>query len=771
MIGLLPIDMQIFRITVFSIWTTAIISTWTVIHFQNSSDPWWFLLSPLLFLPLLFGGIIFLFRKRPSWRMKISPIMLIGFVVLLSFLLLNFAGFLRISPLSHERVLPFDFWLTAQGGFLMHLTFLVATLSLSGLSLYLTGHFIFRTLFRSISWNDSHPAFLNLWKIALGMFGWVLISFTLGIWGILSPPLILFLVCGIVWIERKQLPIIWRWLTAPLLTVRTMDRVALTLLLFCLFAASLGLVDAIRPIPTGYDDMTFYMNRVNLIVSRQALVPGGSALPFELLVATVQTAIPFDGLLSGMSFGVLCLLLGGYLMYSFGKSLLSEKVGLLAAALWMSLPMTSALFLREVKPDILLFFIAGLSFWSWIQWTKERDIHLFFQTAFLFGFAISIKYTALFLGGAFALGYIWEKWHSEIKMSLSLRTILLALSFAALPLLPWLGYNLASYPADQKFQFDSLTQSASPHPIFSEASWKKFGINPKTMCQSTGIKEEFARFHFHHSYLLRILETPWGMTMNTRLGYFATEIGFLFLVILPIFLFLPRQKGNVSLSHMTKQFSILTALAIGYFTLWFLLAESIPWYGFPGFFLLILLVAMTPFFFSKQSTLCWILSLILFLGLNSNLALRLKFSLSPALLQYSSTQLDETSFIETLFPGFSPVYSLVNQEKRAGILIAGSGIRYFINDNDRRVLADPTLDTFACLNRENDPSLTRERLRSLGIRYLYLSADRFTPELQAQYPSLKEKGEDFLGFAKSALTLRFRTPLGLLYEVPDKGSE
>lgn len=763
----LPNDMRIFRFAVFTFWAFTIITAWIATHLQNPHEPWWFLLSPLLLLPFLFGGVLLLRQQRFLWWTKLSPIVLAGLVFLLSLLLLNVASFLRISPLSHERVLPFDFWFTAQGGFFIHLIILIATLGLSALSLYLTGHLLSYIFLRSTFWKSSPISFCVLWKIALGMFGWILLSFTLGIWGILSSPLVLWCVLGIFLIERKELPLIWKWLTTPLLIVRVPNKASLALILFCFFVIALGLVDAIRPIPTGYDDMTSYMNRVNLMVSYQTLATGGAAFPFELLAATTQTAVPIHGLLSGMSFGVLCFLLGGYTLYCTGKHLWNQRVGFIAVALWMSLPMTSALFLREVKPDILLFFIAGLSFWAWIQWLEKHNVTFLYQSAFLLGFAISIKYTGLFLGGAFLASFLWEKWHARItKGTLSIRNILFAVGFTALPLLPWLGYNLASHPTNQRLHLESFTQSTTPHPILTDTTWKKFGINPETTCRPTGTKEEFARFHFHQSHLLQIFLTPWGITMNTRLGYFATEIGFLFLVILPVFLFFPKKKEGVNSSHRVNQFSTLSALAIGYFAFWFLLAQSIPWYGFPGFFLLIFLVTLAFVVLAKERSFFWILSLILLLGLATNLMVRLKFSLAPVWLQYSSTKLDERGFIETLLPGFSPVASLVNQDEHTNILIAGSGIRYFVMDNDRRVLADPMLDTFACLNHENNPSLTRKRLQALGIRHLYLSVDRLDPNLQAQYPTLKEKTENFLSFAESTLTLRLRTPLGFLYEVP-----
>ena len=67
---------------------------------------------------------------------------------------------------------------------------------------------------------------------------------------------------------------------------------------------------------------------------------------------------------------------------------------------------------------------------------------------------------------------------------------------------------------------------------------------------------------------------------------------------------------------------------------------------------------------------------------------------------------------------------------------------------------------------ENNSRLTIERLQLLGIRFIYISAERLEQQTVSKETTLRNKIKNFVHFAEQQLILRSSTSIGRLYEVP-----
>lgn len=744
---------------VFLIYACIVITSWTIVHTQNPDDPWGFFLAPLITVCILIGGTWLWRFSRPKKPFSISPAWLVGAIFFIAWLLFTTVSFFRPIETTHHPLIPFDLWWSANSAFFLHLLPLVLLLGIGTLTFRSVGKYFSQYFIPRSFRNFQNNSLTFLTTLVYGMFVWVLYALLLGSIGFLNTPAVFAGVAVSLWLGREEFSLWWSWFTTPLERNLSIKSPWLEVGIVLLFLISASLVDGLRPTPIGYDDMTYYMNRVHQMAEQTALIPGGNAFPFELLATVFQQAFSLYGLFAGMSFGLYTLFLSGYAVFALGKELVDVKMGLLAATIFLALPMAAALTFFEVKPDTLLFFVSSLAIASWIRWLRTKHPASLFETAFLFGFAVSVKYTALFLIGAFLATLLFDRWQQRTWPSLSWKIFLKASGLFILPLLPWCLYHLGTFSPSEPLTLGAFIRSSQTAPLLTRDTWKNLGIDPQ-ICRPTGTFEDFSRYHSSHVGISTIFMTPWDITMNTRVGNFASEIGFLFLALLPLWL-LRAPRSNTPLP-----FGLLTLAACGYFGLWFSFSELIPWYGFPGYLFLVLLIA--ALFTRSSLTLPWrtLLWIILFLGLITQLAIRLKFTLSTSWLSFAAGFSQENILASSSFSEFAPPISIINTDAEAKIIVMGSGIRYFINNNDQRVLDDLHLDYFSCMFHENNSHLTIGRLQMLGIRFIYISAERLEQQTLSKEATLRDKIKNFVHFTEQHLILRTSTSIGRLYEIP-----
>ncbi len=547
-------------------------------------------------------------------------------------------------------------------------------------------------------------------------------------------------------VRRWRWVIRWKW-TDP-------EWIAAVLLLASL---AMNLVDIMRPTPVGWDDMEKYQNRARLMAARGELVPGGFMFPVELLISSGY--LFFDSAMPSQAFcwgcGLLCIL--G--IYHFGKRHWSSRTGWLAAVTFYSMPMVNFLSSQDLKVDVTACLVSVLSIVSLWEWLRDRD-----QTAWLLlagllaGVAWTMKPTAGFLWVGLALAALSSLAGWPLPRSRKILALAGSALIALLPIAPWFAYNMST----RHWQWPTTLQETawsehSARILATDTEWRRLGLEPKLVA-GTIWQEEVERYTGHLTGLWKYARLPWDMTMNTFINSRYVIIGFQYLAFVPLFLALLR--------WIPPDRWTLAALifAGGYGLAWVVLGRGIPWYALPGFAILAVIVARfleqpgVPPWFRRLAVTLWILSLLAQLTLQGS-----RFG-HASIIRYGGGLISKSTFEDEIFPGYREIADVIHSsipkpEQPNRVWRIGSSIPYFIRDNDRRLVEDNYLDLFANIDREQDDRLTRERFRTLGIRFFILDLNLWTATPDPN-GTLERKAERFRAFAMRNLQTRIYEPAG-----------
>ena len=713
--------------------------------------------TPLIILGIVIGGVYAwsrYFHGMRSVSVKIAPIAGIAAILVLTLYLYDIIAFFKVNPWSGVMLLDGDNWLRGNVHYLLLQGAQIIFLCFEGWLFYAFGRLVSR-IFSIRLPAGGHRSFSVLVFITIGMFWWMLFAFGLAAFGMLKMPILAAAVVSLVFLEWKSVAVGIRWMFSR--REVNMSLVNPEFLLWIIIAVflSINLVDGLRPIPTGYDDMTYYMNRANLISERSALVNGGNPYPFELIVASFR--IFASSMTLGMSLGLFASIVGGFAVYGFGKYLFGRMTGLISLAIWGSMPMTFALIIGETKPDVLLFFLSSMMVWTLFVWMREKHIRYFLIAVFLFGFSITVKLTAAFLLAPLLLA----AWHmrKDIGIDPYRRAFLVTVIFL-LPILPWIIYGYGSRGWTAPRTISEMMMSSNPNSPIAADTFSGFGIDASKQCRFVSADQDYGRYEGNGNRMRDLLLLPWDITMNTRVSIMAAEVGFLFLALIPALIL--KGGSRVGDGYSASEFRLLVGMAVGYWVLWGIFSRSGPWYGFPGFLFLSIFAAIS---ITRECNCRWfrvVLWSVLFFGLSVNGVVRLEFSGKADTYRYAAGFIDQDGFIDERLPGYKQLADTLNEHKDTNVLMTASRMFYFVKDNDRRVILDSVLDTFDCLDLERNDALTLGRLRALHVGYMLIGQGFLTADTDV----IRDRAARFEEFAKANLANVTYDQESMLFKVP-----
>lgn len=751
----------------------AVIAVWFKHHFVMLPDNQLSIGLPFIIcaaISLLFG--FFLFRKMNiknqiciSWR-PISCLLVVFFFGLLIF---NTQAFLRGLFLSHEPLIPLTNLLTANTSFVTKFAAVILVFTVLTFAFYSAGNLLLRIILRSFISDTS--AYAQTLRIMLGMLVWSLFLLGLGFLEALTARPIWTAFILLLIAEHRAIKDFLKELFAPRKLEWSKRSPELYLLFLVSFLVAFTLTQSIRPHPTGYDDMTFYMDRVHLISSEHLLVSGGLPYPFELIASAVNIASANGTLFLGMSFATYSLFLGALILSFFGKDIFTPRTGIIAATILLSLPIGAALTFREVKPDALLFPVSAFLLWSLIKSIQKKDLTFWYISLGLFSFAVTVKLTALFLLAPIAItGLTLIKLHSSIIQFSWHTAIIVSLLWGALPITGWIGYGLTTHPLPSLSEIDYVLSTVAPDEGTKFRS-EIYRYSVEQACSATGATEDFSRFIPNRNPIERWVTLPWDLTMNLSTGSFATEIGFFFLALLPFWLVVRRKfESPLEEKWFFQPISLIAFFALGYFFLWIWRGQGVMWYGYPGLALLILLVALLEAKLKNERILYVFFWIALLLGLTANTLVQMKLKAERAQVLFSAGELSAADFLEQSIAGYGGALTILNQDPSSRVILTSSQLWYGLVNNDERAIMDAYLDTFNCLHRERDDALTLSRLREFDVRYI-LYARGYTAELHnGKRESFNEKIRVFTDFLGKNLQVVWGSPYYTLFEVPTETS-
>ncbi|MBU1018673.1 MAG: phospholipid carrier-dependent glycosyltransferase [Patescibacteria group bacterium] len=615
----------------------------------------------------------------------------------------------------------------------LNLIMVVGFLALLTLAAFSIGHKILKPK------NLTLAEFLMSTAIGIGIYMGAM--FVLGLADLIYWPVIVAIAAiGSAFSGRSILLLIKKITTwQPKITPSILPLAAITVLIY-------NILDIIRPVPIGWDDTNYYLYIPEKIAGTHGLLDGAGGMYNWELFTTIASFTNSAMLPMFTNFwGGLLALAALYLVL---KQFLSNKNALTLTSLFYILPAVIFQSSTDIKNDLPLLFFILMAVYAFTK--KETRF-----AAIMLGIAVGIKATAaiaviamipllfkkkqaiavgffLFAMLFFVAGqgnlFLVDMFSPETIRIISyalLGTGVLALipvrptkqtavflGLIAATMLPWIINNsiidgmplttttyLGSNPNNAGISFTGYVEQCPDLENLDEElsryitgnGQKEFGVN-----------------------LFHLLRMPWQMTMNPGFTGIYLDISFIFLGLLPLFLWYLIEKND-------KKFKVIATASAFYFLILTLFFNGVIWYGLAGICMLILLVGIMLESYEKDS---WqgekMLSLVVRTALTITaitvVFMKIASFGSIEQLAYLGEVIDEEKYIETIYPGVLQAVEIVPEDTH--VLSIGGGTAYFFAGENIDFVKDETFDTLACLRQNYTPEEVIEIYRDLGIGYM-----------------------------------------------------
>lgn len=699
-------------------------------------------LPPLLFIILIIGIGYFLFYlwRRFSAKEKNIDIQLSPFLLLIIFSFIFFI--VAFSWFGFHRITknPFP---TPYPGIFLHYGFVLSAL---GFILFLCaslGKFVLQFI-------RPHESFdLKEFLLSFGM-GAVLITFLLFVCGLFgwlrSIPVWGICVLSLV-VSYKQL---WQCFKAFFKSQIHFQGsyVDVRIILFFILSIALGhnVLELIRPMPIGFDDLAVYMNIPNLLAGGGILLTGIDAYSWGLFMALGFLLFNSTTITLFLSFaGGLLAFFGLYVCvqsYCEQRNMPRSQVytyALLAATLFYTLPVIVFQSAKDMKVDLASLFFMLLAFLSFLAWREKghAEVRSLWLSGIFLGFAFTIKYTALFFIVAmllYALLIIWKGRPKNIGITLIVLIICIGVPFAP--------YGIKNIVDTRQISVQSLRAGKIVAPSIAMNPPLAVLNGEISDLPSTGVHEEQGRYAGFDQGIRKYLSLPFTVTFHPLVSGMYVDIGYLFLALIPLGIIFFIRKPLIEMDSRfrendNKMLYEILFVGIIYWLMWGLFAKGVIWYGFGGFIFLFLFIVEIIHQLKKEfwTGLRFAANSAIILWLLCTLCLRtanLPFYASfvdPLGLAYAGGVIDGEGYMKQKIPTYLTIMKIVNGDIDADknnppkIYRVGTFIKYFIHQNNTLVLDDNQLDIFMSLSRDQDDKKTIARFKNAGFKYMIIDTN------------------------------------------------
>ncbi len=719
------------------------------------------IISPILIF-VCTGALFIIFHRNAKSEIVLnhSPLWYSLIFLLITVLLINFAAYIRIlfpltAPINQiSEIFSHNVLIVTQ------YSSQILWICIAASAFHALGKILWNIICRKQ--NKINNTLLEILILCgIGIVGWTMILYVLGFFELLSKlSLLTIYACIIILTHETWLRLIPLLFRKRKITFSIRKVTTPTILLIILFLSA-TLIDSLRPTPRGFDDATTYLNKANLIAQTESVIPGGRPYPFELLAAT--SFILKQNAVYAYALNMLFAVLAAAAIYGLATRIYPEKRGaIIAAATWLFLPMTWTFLLREVKVELLLFFITTLSLWVFIEWLHNPQKKYYLYLCCLFSaMAITIKIASLFfiaplLTAALILSL---KKHHKLKCT----DYAIALACGTVPLVMWFHHTIITQGTIVSFEDRAILLSTNRHApsLQTKDEFAQIGID-KSQCVMTGYSEDIGRFSEASNSALTETLLPWISigSKNDSIHATFTDTSFLFsfYLILAIILTVSQLKNKRSTK---KREIIIITLAFSNWLLWYLGGENILWYNYPGMIFLLLLI---PYVYTtvKNSNIIIAISYITIAGLLVMLTLRMGYFGLPHIIQFATTQ--KTTYGQYVIPLIKELNNPQNSNKK--ILMTAHTSTYYIKNNHNRILLDRYLDKLNCIIQTGTNQEKVQRLRDLDIEYYFFANG--LKLMNSESKTLQQKILATENFAKKNLIPVIESEMFVLYKIPQQ---
>lgn len=232
------------------------------------------------------------------------------------------------------------------------------------------------------------------------------------------------------------------------------------LIWFLLSYTAFNYLNVVRPFPIGWDDLGSYLNRPRLLVSYGKFIHSMQSFQWEYLTSLGFLLFGYDstfGATGAMMINWFQGILAMLTIYLFGRTFMGPGRGILAAALYYTLPLIGHFSFADMKIDNAVFFMSALAMFCVLEGLMHHQEDTKNQRRFML------------LGGLF-VGLAFSMKITGVMMFMALGTMIFGLS------LHWIAY-----PAALMFSCIIFTQRGL---ISISRIAERVGFNPEIMTKT-----------------------------------------------------------------------------------------------------------------------------------------------------------------------------------------------------------------------------------------------------------------------------------------------
>lgn len=670
-----------------------------------------------LFLILVVAGSAsFVLKRRRLNVIKISPINLIvvafGFTVMLFVLWSWYYGAISFPSLGKS----------VQKIGINFLEILLLGLPTIALGKKIMGRFL----------KGSDDKFYDfIFSIGLGIGALIPVLFVLASCGIMTTLYLVVLLASIIIFCYRE---VFNWIKVLIFNKVELPRsfLSMVLVFLAIILFSQNILDTIRPMPIGHDDLEQYMNITSLIV-KDGHLPNISALPYPWELFRAAPWILFGNAVATNVLSSLAGFLAFLALFKLGLTYLRHKkinnlffLPLSAAVLFYVLPMVAFQSAVDLKVDLFAFFLGALSLILLLDWSRQQSPrnYLLYLAFYFAGLAFAVKVTSIFFAIVLIIMAIVILQKKKLQINKSIRVLALSLLLFMIGVAPFGVRNIIQNKSL------NINQIMTSHSTGIGLELNQESLESKLIdseVDKNNQKELNRYFGFRKTWLANLITLPFTQTNNSAISGQYVDISFVYLALLPLiilFFFKRRlEQGNPLRFVLTG--------TILFWILWALSSRGIIWYGILGFsFLSIILFEVLANLRKISKTLFYISSLIIGMSILCCFFFRM---VSPAYLiderqvEYMGGSKSEEEFVNSVFPvrlDLELLNERIAQAKNPDqnkVYVIGKYCKYFIDHNDDLVLQDQFI-TFGklFLPRKNVDAVIK-KFKEEGIKYIVVS--------------------------------------------------
>lgn len=483
---------------------------------------------------------------------------------------------------------------------------------------------------------------------------------------------------------------------------------------------ALLLIDTLKVIPLGWDDLNAYARNAKVLANL-------SISPHAIGSFAWTNLASINWLFSDTFYGYAILSLLAQILGFIGlKNILgrfqNNESAWLLSILFFTLPFVIYQQVVDLKTDLPMFFagVIGIDILlDYFERKKTRDLVL---ASTILGFALAIKITALFLliPIFFLLPFINK------KAPFIYGTIILLI------FLPWGIYNY----------LDTSILSIS-HVLFGGNNEAPLLVEDGEYCDIENYSGEidYSRYVDDKKSLRNFISFPIEISYTPRIASPHVDFSFYFLAFLPFLLLYPEKTFLKN-----KEFKVIGALTIFYLLIWYFLGKGVIWYGI--FLFVPILILISQLYGQRFSK--WeknYLYIILGLALICNIVIRINYFAPAQHFANALGILNKNETIDYIFPGYREAVAMIESEKKPLVYRTGTFIPYFTNIEEYAFSNDHLLEKWKCIqNAEID--VIKNQFISKGFTHILIHENVDKSTADESYAISHQKLKEFLNNSK-----------------------